>query len=394
MARQINRLTARGVAVIKTDGMYPDGDGLYFVHGPNGSRRWIFIYRLTGKRREMGLGSAGTVSLAEARRLREEARQLIAQGLDPIEERKRVRTAIAPAVGKTFGEVLTMYVEAHGSSWKNDKHIRQWRNDIPRLMPAFCSLPIDAITTDHVVRALTPIWAAMPETAQRNRERMERVLDFAGAIKMRSGKNPAVMRGNLEYVLPSIKSRPKRQGTIPFAQVPAFLQRLRSKLDVSAYMLEFLILSASRTTPILEARWVDIDLAHKVWNIPGEHMKNGEPHRVPLTQRMIEILEIMRPVSGTTRWLFINRRTKQRMSEAAMLARVKGLGYPDATVHGFRASFRTWLCNATPYKGDLGELALAHKVSSDVVRAYLSDDALEERRPIMRDWDAFVTQRS
>ena len=363
------------------------------MHGPSGSRRWVFLYKRDGKRREMGLGSESTVSLAEARRKRDEARRQLAEGSDPIAERDRTRKPTAPAVSPTFGHALAEYVAKHEASWKNEVHKRQWRNDMPRLMPGFCAIPVSEIEVEHVASALEPIWLTKSETAQRNRERMERVLDYAKMKKWRAGENPAKLRANLEFLLPKISKRPKQHGSIDFREMPEFIQTIRSKLDVSSLMLEFTCLTALRTAPVLSAKWADFDFERRVWSITAVDMKADYPHRVPLTPRMLEIIAIMRPISAQTPWLFINRRKRTPMSDGAMLRRMKTLGYSDSTVHGLRASFRTWLRNCTAFKEELGELALSHQVADEVVRAYLSDDALEERRPIMEAWEGYITQR-
>lgn len=388
MARAINKLTALGVSREKKPGRYGDGGGLYLVIDPGGSRRWIMKFRQNNREREMGLGSASIVSLADARHRRNEARKLIAEGRDPIAERKKPDPATAKAV--TFGAFADALIPELVKGYRNEKHKAQWTSTLATYATSLRSKPIADITTDDVLAVLTPIWTDKNETAARVRGRIEKVLDAAKARGLRTGENPARWRGHLDQLLSKRRKLQRGHHTaMPFAEVPAFVAALREREGISALALEFTILTASRIGPVLSCPWSEIDRKAKVWTVPASRMKAEREHRVPLSPRALEILDELEPLRRGN-LVFPSFRADKPMSDMALSALLKRMGV-KATTHGFRSSFRDWAGEMTDFPREVAEVALAHVVGDDTERAYRRGDALDKRRKLMDAWDAFVT---
>lgn len=374
MVQKINRLSARGLPGITKPGRHADGGNLYLVISPNGGRRWTFLFRWRGKPTEIGLGGARDVSLARARELATAARARLAEGLDP----RSVRTT----AGATFGEVADTLFESMESSWRNAKHRQQWQNTLRDHAAALRPLGVGAITTDDVLAALKPIWATKPETASRVRGRIERVLDAAKAKGLRTGENPARWRGHLDQLLPK-RGRLTRghHAAMPYAAVPAFMVRLREREALAALALEFTILTAARSGEVLGARRKEFDLKERIWTVPASRMKGGQEHRVPLSDRALEIATAI----GEGDFVFPGERRGRPLSPNALnniLSRME----VDATVHGFRSSFRDFAGNETHFPREVCEAALAHVIENKAEAAYRRGDALDKRRELMRTW--------
>jgi len=340
----------------------------------------------------MGLGSLRDVSLAEAREKAVDLRRQLAEGLDPIETRRADKDRLRQQREglKTFGAFADDYVDAIAGGFSNDKHLAQWRMT---LGPAYCGLirdvPVAELSTDHVLAVLEPVWLEKCETASRLRGRIERVLDAAKVKGLRNGENPARWRGHLDALLP--KQPPggrSHHKAMAYADVPEFVARLRSLQSVSARALEFAILTASRTSEVLEAVWDEIDLANRLWTIPARRMKARRPHIVPLTDRSVAILEEVRQLSRGDH-VFPGARAGKPLSNMALTMVLRGLVGDAATVHGFRSSFRDWAGDETGFDRDIAELALAHAVGSKTEQAYRRKSALQKRRDLMVAWDAY-----
>ena len=406
MARETKRLTARGIVGLTAPGLYADGDGLYLRVDAAGAQRWVLLFRwpdpVTGdkKRTEMGLGRIADVGLADAREKAAAARRQIAEGVNPIQARSLATKARA-AVIRTFGLEAEAYINAHAASFRNAKHVDQWRmtlsvqrDNVGNLLDAgYCltlrDKPVDAIGTAEVLSALQPIWATKPETASRVRGRIERVLDAARASGRRTGENPARWRGHLDTLLPKRQKLTRgHHAAMPYADLPAFMTRLRESGGLGAQALELLILCTSRTGEIIGAKWPELDLRAKVWTVPAERMKAGREHRVPLTDRAVEILQSLYE-RRTGEFVFPGQKANAHMSNMTMtkaLATAKGSDY---TVHGFRSSFRDWVSEETAFPGELAEAALAHIVGDETERAYRRGDALAKRRKLMDAWAGY-----
>ena len=252
MAKTTNRLTAVGIKNLKDKGLYADGGGLYLRITDSGTRGWIFRFSRNGRTRDMGLGTCAEISLASAREIAEECRKLLKQGMDPIEARKKTAAKQNGSPNSvTFREAAERYITAHEPSWKNPKHRQQWRNTLNSYaIPNIGDMDVAEITTEDVLRVLEPIWQAKPETALRVRGRIENVLDWCRARKLRDGANPALWRGHLKHLLPARKKKGsvRHHPAMPWREVPAFMAMLRANSAISARALEFTILTAARTS--------------------------------------------------------------------------------------------------------------------------------------------------
>lgn len=386
MANVINRLNARRVATEMRPGAYADGGKLYLIvkmSGTGVSRRWAFIFQSNGKRREMGLGSAQTISLAQARRLAEDARHQLAAGINPIEARRLKR-----AEGVTFGEFAPDLVEKLKPKWKNAKHIYQWERSINVEAKRLHPLPLNKITASDILAVLEPIWSVKPETAMRTRQRVEHVLDAAKAKGLREGDNPARWSGGLEYFL-APRDRQKRQhhAALAVEETPSFMAQLACRNSLAARALELTVLTACRAGEVMGARWSEFDLKTAVWTVPADRMKAGVEHRVPLPRQAISLLiELKAKAAHGDVFVFPNPRTKRALTNASMIELLKRMGKTDITVHGFRSTFRDWAGDMTDFAWEVMEAALAHKVGSSVQLAYRRGDALEKRRELMQAW--------
>jgi integrase len=387
MARQVDKLSARAVASLAGPGRYSDGAGLYLAVDPSGAKRWLFLYRKAGKQREMGLGGTLSVSLADARRRRDGARKLLSAGLDPIDEKRR--TGTAPAELVTFGRFADQLVAELTKGFRNAKHAAQWSSTLNTYAGSLRNKPIASVDTDDVLEVLRPVWTIKSETASRVRGRIERILDAARAKGLRAGDNPARWRGHLDHLLPKRRRLVRgHHAALPWSELPAFMADLRQRTAIAALALEFLILNASRSGEVLGARWSEIDRRVKLWTVPPERMKSGKEHRVPLTDRGLEILARAEEHRRSD-LIFPSFRADKALSNMAfdaLLTRMK----VRATAHGFRSSFRDWAGDATDFPREVVEAALAHAVGDATERAYRRGDALEKRRKLMEAWAVYL----
>ncbi len=388
------KLTALGVAKLKNPGMYGDGGGLWLQVTGKGAKSWIFRFTLRGKSREMGLGSAATFSLAEARDKALTCRKLCYEGIDPIEMRRGQRqdAAIEAAKAITFRSCAEQYIDSHKAGWRNAKHAAQWTATLETYVyPVFGDLPVQAVDTGLVMQVLQPIWTTKAETATRVRGRIESILDWATTHSYRRGENPARWKGHLANLLPkrSRVQKVEHHAALPFAQVPAFMQSLAGQDGIAAKLLAFTILTASRTGEALGARWSEIDLNAGIWTVPAERMKAGAEHRVPLSPAALAILGEMQGLDTT--YVFPGGRRSKPLSNMGMLVLLRRMERPDLTVHGFRSSFRDWASETTDFPSEVVEMALAHTVESKVERAYRRGDLFEKRRDLMSAWASWCT---
>lgn len=393
--RQLNRLSTRALATNKQPGLYCDGGGLYLQVTSSGSKTWIFRYRspLTGKLRDMGLGPIHTVGLPQAREKATAQRNVLLSGLDPIQKRDEEsrQRAINSAKAVTFSECAASYIESHRAGWKNDKHASQWKNTIKAYcQPVIGALPVQDVDTGLVLRILEPIWSTKPETASRLRGRIESILDWAKARRLRSGENPAQWKGHLKQLLPTLSRRGRitHHKAMPFEEVGRFVAELRKSPLVAARCLEFTILTAARTNEAINAKSEEFDLENATWTIPATRMKGKREHRVPLSDRAVEIVRDMLALKSD--WVFPGARPGKPMSNMAMLALLDRMNV-TVTVHGFRSSFRDWAAERTSFAHEVCEMALAHTIRNAAEAAYRRGDLFEKRRKLMEAWTEFVS---
>lgn len=397
MPKRAQGLTARAVQTMKAPGYFADGGGLYVQATAGGSKSWIFRYQIAGRRREMGLGSAALVSLADARAKALELRRTVASGVDPLEARKAEAAAavVAAANAVTFRDCALIYIETMRPGWSNAKHAEQWTSTMTTYVyPVFGDVPVSLIDTPLVLKVLEPIWTEKTETASRVRGRIESILDYAKVRGYRTGENPARWQGHLALILPGKGdvAPVEHHAALPYEDVPEFWRRLTVQDGMGARALELAVLTATRSGEVLGARWAEIDLTGRTWTIPGERMKAGQEHRVPLTAAAVALLRRMQSVSDSA-LVFRGKDKNKPLSNMAMNMVVRRMKV-DATPHGFRSTFRTWAAEKTNYQHEVCEAALAHTVGDKVVMAYQRGDLFEKRRALMDDWSAFVTSIS
>lgn len=377
---------------------FADGDGLYLRITRSGGKSWAFCYMLNRKSREMGLGPADVISLAEARAKVAEYRKLLVNRIDPIDARRteQVQHALQAAQTISFSECAMAYIETHRVGWKNKKHADQWANTLRTYCGnVFGKLPVSAVDTGLVVKALQPIWSEKAETASRLRARIEKVLDWATVRGHRTGDNPARWRGHLDKLLPAMKKkqRVKHHAALPYSEINGFMTDLRRQEGVAARALEFTILTAARTNEVIGARWSEFDLKKGLWLIPAARMKSHRPHRVALSPSGVKLLLEIKPKRVTEDdFVFPGQRKGTPLSNMAMLELLKRMDRTDLTVHGFRSTFRDWAAECTNFPREVCEMALAHVVNDQVEAAYRRGDLFEKRRELMHDWAGYCTR--
>ncbi len=389
--RRSNGLTAMQVSGLKRPGRYGDGLGLWLQVSRWSTKAWLFRFTRDGRARSMGLGAVHTVSLAEAREAALQCRKLLRDGIDPIEARaaERMAARIEAARVLTFKTCAEAYIKAHEAGWKNAVHRRQWPSTMKAYVyPIIGELSVDAIDTALVLKVLEPIWTEKSETATRVRGRIEAVLDWAKAREFRDGDNPARWKGHLDKLLParSKVARVRHHPALPYQDIPAFMEALRARDGIGARALEFVIMTATRTSETIKTKWSEIDVDERAWTIPAERMKGDREHRVPLSDRALVILA---DLPREADFVFPGAREAAPLSNMAMLKVLKSMGHDDLTVHGFRSTFRDWAAETTAYPAHVAEMALAHAVSDQVEAAYRRGDLFEKRRKLMADWSAY-----
>ena len=370
--REANKLTALKVSRLKTPGRYCDGLGLWLQVSDAGTKAWLFRYTRHGRARQMGLGGLHTISLAEARIRARAARQLLLDGEDPIEVKRRKRDE-AKAEGSErmlFRDAVARFLEVHEHTWKNAKHRQQWANTLKDYANPLSVRPISAIDGGQITEALAPIWTKKAETARRVKQRIERVCQR--------------VRDRMPLPAPGASKRVKHHPAMTFAELPAFMAELRDRESISARALEFTILTAARTGETIGAKWSEIDIESAVWTVPAERMKGAKEHDVPLSKRALALLEdLPRELGG---YVFPGARAKAPLSNMAMLELLRGMRGEGLTVHGFRSSFRDWAGDQTAFAREVIEHALAHRIKDKAEASYRRSAALEKRRKLMETW--------
>lgn len=390
-------MSALQVGRLNTAGMHAVGGvpGLYLQVKPP-ARTWILRATIGEKRRDMGLGGFPAVSLKDARERAREARDQIERGLDPIAVRHEARSALRAAAqaARTFSECTLGFLDAKSDEWRNEKHRQQWRNTLEQYaFPVLGGMLVRDIQLPHVLRVIEPIWRTKTETAKRVRGRIESVLDWATVRGYRSGENPARWRGHLDKMLakPSKVTRVQHHKAMDIDALPGFIANLQQKPGLGARALEFLILTAARSGEVRGARWIEINMERAEWVVPGERMKAGKEHRVPLSRAALSLLEQLPRVEGTE-LVFPSTRLKP-LSDMTLTKALRDMKI-DAVPHGFRSTFKDWCAERTHYANEVSEMCLAHAIDNKVEAAYRRRDLFDKRRNLMEDWARYGTGAS
>lgn len=393
MPRRAKELSAAEVRRKSKPGYHAVGgvNGLLLCVKPTGSKSWILRVVVGSKRRDIGLGGFPTVTLTEARDKAREARKLIEQGIDPVDQRKALRAALIAeqATRITFDEAVRRFMSGKVHEFTNAKHAAQWSSTLEMYAsPVLGKLPVADVELTHIIEILEPIWTTKTETATRLRGRIEAVLAWATVAGFRSGDNPARWKGHLDAVLPKpTKIRAVRHHrALPVAAIGAFMADLRQQSRMGARAVEFCVLTAARSGEVRGATWDEIDLKAKVWVIPASRMKAKREHKVPLATDAVKLLQDL-PRFPESPYVFPAPRGGQLsdMSLTAVLRRMEA----DATVHGFRSTFRDWAAECTNFPRDVCEMALAHTIGDKVEAAYRRGDLFAKRIRLMDQWAMF-----
>lgn len=403
---QVKATTARGVASLVKNGIighHAAGKGLYLQVNSIGSASWFYRYQRNGKRQKMGLGSYPDLSLEQASIQTSKAKELLLQGIDPRTQRNEERIQEQTEI-ITFDDIAADYIESQRPSWTNEKHAQQWTNTLQTYAsPIIGKSKPSEVTTDDILQILKPIWKNKNETANRVRNRIEKVLNAAKVKGLRTGENVATWRGHLEFLLPKVTREEKHHPALPYDEINNFWLALNNDNSASTQALKLAILTATRTNEILKANWNEFDLNKRVWTIPAKRMKAKREHRIPLSSAAIELLnQIPRVESG---FLFEGAKVGKPLSNMAMLMRCRrmdkakfeedGKGWRDfegetITPHGFRSTFRDWAAETTSFPNIVVEQALAHTIGNAVEAAYRRGDLLEKRAELMEAWAAYI----
>ena len=387
---KVKPMTALSVGRLKAPGLHYVGEvaGLALRVSSTGAKSWILRVTIAGKRCDMGLGGYPDATMGDARRRARELREQIDNGGDPIRERQEARAELLASRRKalTFAQCVDAYLQAHGDGWRNPKHRQQWRNTLADYAgPILGALDVAQIDTGHVLKVLQPIWSEKTETASRLRGRIESVLSWATTAGYRTGDNPARWRGHLQNLLamPTKIQKTEHFPALAYREMGVFMADLATRAGMGARALEFTILTAARSGEVRGATWAEIDLDEALWTIPGERMKAGQTHTVPLSGAALELLRSLPRVGDL---VFPGAAAGRPLSDMTLTAVLRRMERGDLTVHGFRSTFRDWAAEQTAYPSEVVKMALAHAIGNKVEAAYRRGDLLDKRRRLMSDW--------
>ncbi|MCY4430790.1 MAG: tyrosine-type recombinase/integrase [Rhodospirillales bacterium] len=377
-------LTAAKAKSLSRPGMHRADATLYLRIAPGGAKHWIQRLTIDGRRHDLGLGGFPLVSLAEAREQAFENRRKVRAGRNPLAEKRRAKTP-------DFRQAAARTCDALRPRWRNAKHAKDWIAALERYaFPGFGTLRVDRIRRDDVVQVLTPIWTAKPETARRVRQRIRAVLRWSWA---HGYVTENVAGEGIDGALPTMPAVKEHFRALPYAEVAAALQAVdKSPASNAAKLcLRFLVLTAARSGEARSATWAEIDLKAREWRIPGERMKGGREHRVPLSEAACDVLARARLLEDGSGLIFPSPlRAGRPLSDMTLTKLLRDRGLADrATVHGFRSAFRDW-CAETGKPREVAEAALAH-AAAGIEGAYFRSDLYARRRVLMDQWASFLT---
>lgn len=381
----MGKLSASSVKAAKEPGRYGDGDGLYLVVSPRGGKSWVCRVQKDGKRRDVGLGSAKKVSLALARERATKVRTQVEVGLDPVAERRK------EAGIPTFKEAAALVFAEHKASWRNQKHRAQWLSSLETYaFPMLGELSVAVIAFHHVRDAVISIWLEKPETARRVRQRINTIIDWAVGKGYRATPLPIATINNS---LPKVRAKGAHHTALPYAEVPAFVAKLKERDTVGRLALVALILTATRSGEIRGATWGEVDLDNALWTIPAERMKAGREHIVPLSLAALDVFRRAKDYrEARSELVFPGQRGGKPLSDMTLTKICRDMEVA-AVPHGFRSSFRDWVAEEIDFDGDIAEMALAHAIGNRVEAAYRRGNLLEKRKALMEAWGTYCDGR-
>lgn len=375
-------LTAQFVRTVKIKGKYFDGHGLFLRVNANGSKQWVQRITIRGKRSELGLGNPALVSLSDAREHALSNRKLAQSGGDPIQAKREHESVFS------FEEAARQVYEMRKPTWSNPKHAKQFISTLETyVFPFIGKIRISEISTNDILKVLNPIWLTKHETATRVRQRMGVVIAWAIAKGWRQD-NPA---DAILAALPKSTQKVQHFKSLDYRKVSECINSIKtSNAGISTKLgLEFLILTATRSSETRLANWSDFDLKNGIWTIPANKIKGRKTHRIPISKRMLEILMDAKNVENDSGFVFPGYKKGRPLSDATFSKLVKKLGY-DADIHGFRTSFRVWAQEQTNFDNRTQETALSHSIKDKAEAAYARSDLFEKRRLLMEAWAIYL----
>lgn len=377
-------LSATAVRNLREPGKYYDLHGLFLRIEPTGSRRWVQRISIAGRQREIGLGSADLVTLAEARELAMSNKKLARAGGDPLAAKQN--HVVIPRLNEAIDEVIKL----NAPTWTNAKHAAQFKSTLTNYVtPKLGRRPVSDIQAADILSVLQPIWTTKSETARRVKQRIGTVMKWAIAQGYRTD-DPTIA---LNQVLPKQNRKPKHRAFLPYTDVSACLNVIKQSdaMLSTKLAIELLVLTATRSGEVRLANWREINFEARTWIIPAERMKMKEEHIIPLSDRALEVLQEATAL-GDDGLIFPGMRSGRAMSDMTMSKLVKELGYP-VDIHGFRTSFRTWVQEQTNSAHEVAERALAHKITDKSEAAYARSDLFEKRRKLMDAWANYLNNK-
>ena len=395
MPRQAKALTAIQVNRLSEPGFHAVGGqpGLLLRIKPSGSRQWVLRYMMGGKRQDMGLGGFPAVTLAQARERARDQRDLIFQGINPVDQRRQRQAEL-----RAEAETRITVKDAWTAFWRDRSAglaagtRRHWENSVNRYaLPAIGNMLVADVDLRHVESALRPIWETKTETASKLRGRLEALFSWATVKGYRTGDNPARWQSGLKELLPppSRVANAKHHRALDIDQAPEFISALRNVGGNAARCLELVVLAGVRSGEGRAARWEQFDLDAGLWSIPAEQMKMKRDHVVPLPDAAISLLERLR--GDQSEGIVFTNSKGGMLSDMALLSVLRRMEWADrTTVHGFRAVFKSWSVERTDIPDFVSEMALAHSVGDNIMKAYQRSDLMAKRRRLMREWSAFL----
>ena len=378
-------LSQKKVQAFKKPGRYGDGGGLYLEVGPNGSKSWILRTVVMGTRRDLGLGSTSLVPLPEARKEASRLRKIARAGGDPLSERKRSKVP-------SFEQAARQVHSISATTFKNEKHRKQWLTSLNSLFLSFGTKRVDSITRDDINAVLGPRWETHPETSRRVLQRIKKILAWSKVQGFRTGDNPA--SDFASFLPPRHNTKQNHHPALPYKDLPGFIWDLRASKSnaIVKLALEYLILCTARTGEVLGALWDEVDFETKTWTIAAQRRRNLTAHRIPLSPRCVEILEQVRKYPGGSPYVFPSRRGNKPLSDMTFLIALRRMGRNDITPYGFRSTFRDWVIEQTSFPAAVCEAALAHSVRH--LTESQPADLFDRRRQLMQLWSApFVSRQ-
>jgi integrase len=379
------RLSARRVQTLTKPGMHGDGAGLYLRIGPTGGKSWVLRTVVHGRRRDFGIGSASLVPLSEAREMAQQLRKIARSGGDP--------DALKKQESLTFERAAKRVHEHLKPTWRSERHGQIWLAAVERYaFPFFGKRPLETVGTADVLRALEPIWTTKHDTANRVKQRLATIFDWAKGAGHYPHENPV---NGLKKALPKVKPRIIPMAALPWQELPIFIRELRDREGTSARALEFIILTAARSGEARGARWDEIK--NEIWTVPGNRMKTHKPHRVPLSHEALAVLDRVRGLDDDLIFPSPTRHSIAKahpLSDTVFKALMDRMGRAGLTTHGFRSTFRDWCGEGAHADREVAEAALSHAVGDRVERAYARSDLFDRRSGLMQAWGRYTTGQS